>query len=113
MREFKHKSKATAERSSRAAEQSYSAAAQNMREYSLQMIEMAQANADAAFELARDLAMAKAPSDLAAAWTAYASKQFVMLTQQTKELMALGQRMAGQSAEPIARNIKEAFDKAS
>jgi hypothetical protein len=51
MGEFKHKSKATAEKSSRAAEQSYLAATQNMREYSLQVIEMAQANADASFEL--------------------------------------------------------------
>jgi hypothetical protein len=111
--EFEKNSKATAEKSTRAAEQSYSAAARNMRDYSLRMIEMAQVNADAAFELARDLATAKGPSDLAAVWTAYSGRQFQMLTEQTKELAALGQKMAGESAEPIARTVKQAVDKAS
>jgi hypothetical protein len=46
-------------------------------------------------------------------WTARARKQFEMLSEQTKELAALGQRMAGEGAEPIARNVKQTFDKAS
>lgn len=111
--EFEQNSKVIAEKSTRAAEQSYSAAAQNICDYNLRMIEMAQANADAAFELARDLATAKAPSDLAAVWTAYSGRQFQMLTEQTKELAALGQKMAGESAEPIARTAKQVFDRAS
>ena len=77
------------------------------------MINMAQANTEAVFEFARQLANAKAPSDLAEVWTAHARKQFEMLSEQTKELAALGQRMAGESAEPIARNVKQTFDKAS
>jgi hypothetical protein len=46
-------------------------------------------------------------------WTAHARKQFEMLSEQTKELTPLGQKMAGESVEPIARNVKQAFDKAS
>ena len=112
-KETLEKGKATAEQSARAVEQSYSATAANVREYSIKMINMAQANTEAVFEFARQLANAKAPSDLAEVWTAHARKQFEMLSEQTKELAALGQRMAGESAEPIARNVKQTFDKAS
>jgi hypothetical protein len=35
------------------------------------------------------------------------------ITEQTKELSALGQKIAGESAEPIARNVNQAFKKAS
>jgi len=72
-----------------------------MRGYNLKMIDMAQANAEAVFELARQLATAKAPSDIAELWTAHARKQFEMLSEQTNELTALGQKIAGESAEPI------------
>jgi hypothetical protein len=78
-----------------------------MRGYNLKMIDMAQANAEAVFELARQLATAKAPSDIAELWTAHARKQFEMLSEQTNELTALGQKIAGESAEPIARSVNE------
>jgi phasin len=113
MSEFEQKGKATAEKSAQAVEQSYSATADNMRNYSIKMIDMAQANTEAVFEFARKLASAKSPSDFAEVWTAHTRKQFEMLNEQTKELTALGQKMAGESAEPIARNVKQAFEKAS
>ena len=80
MIEFDEKGKATAEKSARAVEQSYSATADNMRDYSLKIIDMAHANTEAVFEFARRLASAKAPSDLATVWTAHARKQFEMLS---------------------------------
>ena len=46
-------------------------------------------------------------------WTAHAKKQFETLTEQTKELSALGQKIAGESAEPITRGVSQAFKKAS
>jgi phasin len=113
MSEFEQKSQAAAEKSIRAVEQSYSATADNMRDYIIKMINMAQANTEAVFEFARQIASAKAPSDFAEVWTAQARKQFEMLSEQTKELTALGQKMAGESAEPIERNVRQAFDKAS
>ena len=58
-------------------------------------------------------ATAKAPSDIVELWTMHARKQFEMLSEQTKELTALGQKMAGESAEPITRSINQAFKKAS
>jgi len=107
------KGKAAAEQTARSVEQSYTATVENMRDYSLKMIDMAQANADAVFELTRRLASVKAPSDIAELWTAHAKKQFETLTEQTKELSALGQKIAGESAEPITRGVSQAFKKAS
>jgi len=107
------KGKAAAEQSAQAVEQSYSATVENMRNYNLKMIDMAQANTEGVFEFARQLATAKAPSNLVELWTTHARKQFEMLSEQTKELTALGQKMAGESAEPITRSINQAFKNAS
>ena len=84
-----------------------------MRDYNLKMIEMAQANIEAVFEIARQLATAKTPSDMIELGTSHARKQFEMLSEQTKELTALGQKLAGESVEPIARSVNQAFGKAS
>jgi phasin len=107
------KGKATAERSARAFEQSYSTAVENMRDFNLKMLDMAQVNTEAVFEVARQLATAKTPSDMIELGTSHARKQFEMLSEQTKELTALGQKMVGESAEPIARSVNQAFGKAS
>lgn len=106
------KGKATTERSARAFEQSYSNAVENMRHYNLKMIDMAQANAEAVFEFVRQLAAAKTPSDTLELWTSHARKQFEMLSEQTKELTALGQKLAEESAEPITRSATQGFSKA-
>jgi hypothetical protein len=46
-------------------------------------------------------------------WTSHARKQYEMLNEQTKELTALGQKIAGESAEPITRSVTQAFKKAA
>ena len=83
------------EQSARAAEQSYSTAVENMRNYNLKMLDMAQANVEAVFEVARQLATAKTPADMIELCTAHAHKQFELLSEQTNELTALGQRWPG------------------
>jgi len=112
-KETLEKGKATAEQSARAVEQSYSVTVENIRDFNVKMIDMARANAGAVFQFARQLATAKAPSDIVELWTTHARKQFEMLSEQTKELTALGQKMTGESAEPISRSINQAFRKAS
>ncbi len=107
------KGKAAVEQSAQAIEQSYSATVEKMRDYNLKMIDMAQANTEGVFEFARKLATAKSPADLAELWTAHAKKQAAMLSEQIKELTALGQKFASESAEPIARSLNQAFKKAS
>jgi phasin len=107
------KGRATAERSTRAFEQSYSTAVENVRDYNLKMIEMAQANIEAVFESARQLVTAKTPSDMIELWTSHSRKQFETLSEQTRELTAFGQKLVGESAEPIVRSVNQAFNKAS
>jgi phasin len=107
------KGKAAAEQSAQAVGQSYSATVENIRDFNIKMIDMARANTEAVFEFAREIATAKAPSDFAELWTTHAKKQFAMLSEQTKELTAFGQKIAGESAAPIARSVNQAFKKAS
>lgn len=94
-------------------DQSISITFESIRDFNVKMIDMAQANMEAFFGLARQLTTAKAPSDIVELWTAHAQKQFETLTEQTKELTALGQKTAAESAEPIARSVNQAFKKAS
>ena len=105
--------KAAAEQSADAIEKSYSTAVENMREYNRKMIDMAHTNAEVAFDLARQLATAKGPSDIMELLALHARKQFEMLSEQTRELAALGQKMAGKSAEPIVRSVNQVYKKAS
>jgi phasin len=108
------KGKAAAEQATRAVQQSYSVTVDNIRDFNVKMIDMAQANVVAVFEFARQLATARQPSDVIELWTAHAKKQFETLTEQIKEeLSALGQKIAGESAEPISRGVNQAFKKAS
>jgi len=94
-------------------DQSISVTVENIRDFNVKMIDMAHANMEALFGFARQLASAKAPSDIMELWTAHARKQFETLTEQTKEMTALGQKLAGESAEPIARSVNQVFKKAS
>jgi phasin len=108
------KGKAAAEQATRVVQQSYSITVDNIRDFNVKMIDMAQANVVAVFEFARQLATARQPSDVIELWTAHAKKQFETLTEQIKEeLSALGQKIAGESAEPISRGVNQAFKKAS
>jgi hypothetical protein len=94
-------------------DQSISVTFGSIRDFNVKMLDMAHANMEAFFGLARQLATAKAPSDIAELWTAHCRKQFETLTEQTKQLSALGQKTPAESAEPIARSVNQAFKKAS
>jgi phasin len=107
------KGTAAAEQMARSFERSGTAAAEKMREYNLKIIDMAHANTEAAFELVRQLAAAQTPSEIIELWTSHARKQFEMFSEQTKDLTALGQKIASESAEPITRSVSQAFKKAS
>jgi hypothetical protein len=98
---------AVSEQSAQAVQQSYSVTVQNMLGCNLKMIDMAQANIEGVFEFARE-----------ASFRGYgavdvARQKAIRDSEQTKELSTLGQKMAGESAEPLARGVNEAFKKAS
>jgi hypothetical protein len=68
------------------------AALENARDLNVKLIDMARANTEAAFDFAREVAEARAPSDLVQALTTHATKQFDVLTKQASELTTLGRR---------------------
>jgi hypothetical protein len=67
---------------------------ENGRDLSLRLMDMAEANMQAAFDFAREVAAARGPSDLVQAWTNNATKQFDRLTKQAGELTAVYQSFA-------------------
>lgn len=107
------KGTAATEQMARSFEQSGTAAVEKMREYNLRIIDMARANAEFAFDLARQFTTAKTPSEFMELWASHARKQFEIFSEQTKDLTSLGQKMAGESVDPIARSVSQAFLKAS
>jgi hypothetical protein len=77
---------ATGAETVRGVQEGFTSAVENVRDLNLRLIDMAQANTQAAFDFAREVAEAKGPSDLVQAWTTNATKQFDMLTKQASEL---------------------------
>jgi hypothetical protein len=54
---------------------------------------------------------AKSFSDFVELSTAHARKQFEVLTTQSKELAALAQKVATDTAEPVKESVNKAFKK--
>ena len=80
-------------------DQNISVTVENIRDFNIKMIDMAHANMEALFGFARQLATAKAPSDIMELWTAHTRKQFERLTEQSKELTVLGQKVVVEMVE--------------
>ena len=108
-RETFEKGSAATQQSARGAQESLSAVAEGIRDFNVRLMEMAQLNTVAALDFAREMSTAKGPADAAARWSSHAQKQFDTLTEQSKELTALAQRIATSSAEPITRSFGHAL----
>jgi hypothetical protein len=59
----------------RGVQEGFASTLENVRDLNVKLIEMAQANTVAAFDFAREVAEAKAPSDLVEVWTTHATQQ--------------------------------------
>jgi phasin len=92
-------------------ETSYSTASKGSAEYGLKVIDIARANTNAAFDFASDLFAVKSFAEAVELTTAHSRKQFDALTAQTKELTALAQKVATESAEPIKTRVTGAVQK--
>jgi len=88
-------------------QEGFTSALENVRDLNVRLIDMARANTDAAFDFAREVAEAKAPSDFVQARTTHATKQFDMLTKQASDLTTLGQQFAGTSSEAVSRRVAQ------
>ncbi len=103
--------KAAAEEATDLLEDTYTTAAKGAADYNLKIIEAARANTNAAFDYARELLDVKSVSEVVELSTAHARKQFEALSEQTKELVALAQKVATDTAEPIKTGVNKAFRK--
>jgi hypothetical protein len=90
---------ATGTETIRGVQEGFTSAVENVRDLNLRLIDMAQANTQAAFDFAREVTEAKGPSDFVQAWTSNATKQFNMLTKQASELTTLCQRFTNATPE--------------
>ncbi|HEY2756449.1 MAG TPA: phasin family protein [Pseudolabrys sp.] len=105
LKETTDKFSAATEQTSKLAEDSFASAAKGLKNYNVKTIEFAQLNFEAACDYTKQLMSAKSPTEMVELWTSYVSKQFQVLTEQSREFAMLSQRMATEAAEPLSRRI--------
>jgi phasin len=92
---------------------SYSTAVKGAQDYNNKLLEFAQTNTNTAFELAKRLLDVKSPSEFIELSTERTRQQFATLTEQTKELAALAQKVTLATTEPLKAGVTKAFGQAS
>jgi phasin len=105
------KMKAVAEEATDVLETTYSTASKGASDYGMKMIEAARVNTNAAFDYAGELLAAKTLSEVMELSSTHARKQFEAFTRQSKELGALAQKVATDTAEPIKTGMNKALSK--
>jgi phasin len=88
---------------------SFSTAVRGVQDYNIKLIEFAQANTEAAFAFGQKLSDMKSPSDFIELSTDHSRKQFETLTEQTKELAALAQKLSLATLEPLKMGVTKTF----
>ncbi len=76
---------------------------------SVKAIDAAKTNSDASFAFARDMFGAKTMSDLVELQSAFARKQFEAMTEQMKELQALGEKYITTTTKPVTEKVEKTF----
>jgi phasin len=109
---FEKMSVATAEASD-LIKNSFSTAVKGTQDYNTKFIEFAQTNAEAARDFVQKLSSVKSPSDFIELSTNHSREQFETLTEQTKELAALAQKVTLATVEPLKTGITKAFGQAT
>jgi phasin len=84
-------------------------AAEGAKACNAKVFEFAHANSNAAFDYVNALMGVKSPSEFLELTTEHARKQFEALSEQTKELTALSQKVMLQAAEPMKAGAAKAF----
>jgi phasin len=105
---FERMSAATAEATAQIKD-SYSTALKGAQDYNAKLFEFAQNNSKAAIEFVQKLSGVKSPSDFIELSTDHSRKQFETLTEQTKELAALAQKVTLATVEPLKTGVIRAF----
>jgi phasin len=94
-------------------EEAFNCAQRGSTEYRGKLMEIARANANTAFDLARELVEAKTLPELFEVSVAHHRKQFEIFSSQLKELSALTHKVVTETTEPIRSGMAEPFKMAS
>ena len=105
------KMKSAAEEATDVLEDTYATASKGASDYGLKLIEATRINTNACFDFATQLMAVKSLSEMVELSTAHTRKQFEALTAQTKDLAALAQKVATETAEPIKGSVSKVFAK--
>ena len=107
------KMKAAAEEATDVLEGTYATASKGATDYGLKVIEAARTNTNATFDFYGELLAAKSLSEVIELSSAHARKQFEAFGAQAKELTALIQKVATETAEPIKEGVGKVFKQAA
>jgi len=107
------KIKSAAEEATGVLEDTYASASKGATDYTLKVIEMTRENANSTFDFAVELLGVKTFSDFVELSSAHARKQFEAMSEQTRELASLAQKVATEAAEPLKEGITKATKKAA
>jgi len=88
---------------------SYSTAVKGGQDYNAKFIEFAQINTQAALDFAQKLSGVKSPSDFVELSAKHSRDQFETLTEQTKVLAALAQKVTLATVVPLRTGMTKAF----
>ena len=92
---------------------SCSTALQGAQDYSNKFLEFAHTNANTAFDFAQKVYRVKSPSEFMELSTEHARVQTQTLTEQTKQLAELAQKIALAGAKPLQEGVAKAFNRAA
>ena len=90
-------------------EDTFATASKGASEFGLKLIEAARQNTNAAFDFAAQLMTVKSLSEAVELSTAQARKQYEAIASQTKELAAIAQKVAADTAEPVKESLGKVF----
>jgi len=92
---------------------SYSTAVKGAQDYNTKFIEFAQTNTETAVGFVKNLSGVKSPSEFIELSTEHSRKQLETLTEQTKELATLAQKVTLATVEPLKTGVSKAFSQAT
>jgi hypothetical protein len=101
------------EHSAEAFEEAFSCANRGSAEYRNKLMEIARTNANAAFDLAREVLEAKSLPEMVESTLAHQRKQLDLAAAQMKDLTALTQKVVTEATEPLRNGMTEPFRLAS
>ncbi len=90
-----------------------STAFKGVQDYNNKFLEFAHTNSNSAFDFVQKLCGVKSPSEFMELSTEHARKQTQTLTDQTKELAELAQKIALAGAQPMQTGVAKAFNRAA